>query len=203
MAEVHEWKGKHYLFGSCKAENRARATHIYVADSPMGEFVPVSKDPITPNEWECLDGTFFVENGKPYMGFCHEWTQVKNGEICAVELSEDLTAAKGKPFVLFRAGDNPSVSELRENSGDYVTDGPFLFKEKGKLRMIWSSFYKGRYLVLEAEADNLRGEWKHFGGRFDFDGGHAMLFETLEGKRMIALHYPNTVMQERANFLPF
>lgn len=169
----------------------------------MGEFVPVSKDPITPNEWECLDGTFFVENGKPYMGFCHEWTQVKNGEICAVELSEDLTAAKGKPFVLFRAGDNPSVSELRENSGDYVTDGPFLFKEKGKLRMIWSSFYKGRYLVLEAEADNLRGEWKHFGGRFDFDGGHAMLFETLEGKRMIALHYPNTVMQERANFLPF
>ena len=75
--------------------------------------------------------------------------------------------------------------------------------EEGKLKMIWSSFYKGRYMVLEAEADSLLGEWKHGGSKFDFDGGHAMLFNTLEGKRMISLHSPNIAGLERACFYEY
>ena len=202
-AEVHKWGGKYYLFGSCKAEDRCRATAIFVSDTPDGKFVPVSDIPKTPGEWECLDGTFFVEDGKPYMIFSHEWVQIGNGEIWASELYSDLSHTVGEPFMLFRASDNPAVSELEAGSGNYVTDGPFLFSDDGKVKMIWSSFYEGRYLVLEAESDSLRGKWHHGGSRFDFDGGHAMIFDTLDGVRMISLHAPNTAGEERAHFYNF
>lgn len=199
-SEVHKWGGKYYLFGSCKREGKCRATHIFVSDSPDGEYLPVSKYPITPEGWECLDGTFYVEDGTPYMVFCHEWVQVKDGEIWAQELSTDLSHAVGEPFMLFKASDNQSVSEIEAGSGNYVTDGPFLYREDGRLHMIWSSFYNGRYLVLDAESDSIRGKWIHGGSRFDFDGGHAMIFTTIGGERMIALHSPNKAGFERAAF---
>ena len=202
-SELHKYNGKYYLFGSCKAEDKCRGTHIFVCDTPNGHFEPVSDKPITPGDWECLDGTFFVEDGVPYMVFCHEWVQAKDGEIWAVPLKDDLSAAAGEPRMLFKASDNPDVSELHAGKGTYVTDGPFLWQEDGKVKMIWSSFYRGRYLVLEAEADSLLSQWRHGGSRFDFDGGHAMLFTTLEGKRMIALHKPNKANYERAFFCEF
>ena len=198
--ELHKYNGKYHLFGSCKAENQHRATHIFVCDTPDGEFVPLTEKPITPSDWDCLDGTFWIEDGKPYIVFSHEWTQVGNGEICAMQLSEDLKQAVSEPFLLFRASDNPNVSELKGQSDAYVTDGPFLYREDGKTKMLWSSFYKGRYLVLDALSDSLRGEWNHGGSRFDFDGGHAMLFEKLDGTKMISLHSPNKADMERAFF---
>ena len=134
------------------------------------------------------------------MIFCHEWVQIKDGEIWAVALSKDLSRAVGDPFRLFKASDNPGVSELRQKTGDYVTDGLFLFREDGKVKMIWSSYFNGRYLVLEAESDSLGGKWTHKGSKFDFDGGHAMIFTTLKEKRMISLHAPNKTGFERAVF---
>ncbi|MBQ7335780.1 MAG: family 43 glycosylhydrolase [Clostridia bacterium] len=203
--EVHAYNGKYYLFGSCKADGYCRGTQIFVSDTPDGIFVPVSPVPATPLDWECLDGTFYVEDGVPYIVFSHEWLQVKDGEICAIRLSEDLSHAVGEPFLLFRASDNPAVTEIQHpGSGNYVTDGPFLFREDGKLKMIWSSFYYGKYLVLEAESESLKGTWTHRGSRFDFDGGHAMLFETLDGVRTISLHCPNTPHgAERAFFCKY
>ena len=201
--EVHLYKGKYYLFGSCKADNKHRATHIFVCDTPDGEFVPLTEHPITPLNWECLDGTFWVENGKPYIVFSHEWTQIQIGEIWAAELSENLKNTVGEPFLLFRATDNPNVSELNGHPGAYVTDGPFLYREDGKLNMIWSSFYNGRYLVLHAWSEALTGEWSHGKSAFDFDGGHAMLFYKLNGQRMISLHAPNTANNERAMFFGY
>ena len=202
--EVHLYNGKYYLFGSCCSETQLKATHIFVSDSPEGPFLPVSPEPATPREWACIDGTLWVENSTPYVVFCHEWSQIKNGEICAIPLADDLSKPIGEPVTLFAAHDNPFVTEHDyEGSGNYVTDGPFLFREDGKLKMIWSSFYNRRYLVLEAEADSLLGEWTHKGSRFDFDGGHAMIFETLAGQKMISLHRPNAIGKERATFLPF
>ena len=202
-AEMHEYKGRFYLFASFKAKGRCRGTQILVCDTPDGTFTPVSDLPITPPDWECLDGTFFVENGTPYTIFCHEWVQIKNGEIWAVPLKDDLSAPDGEPILLFRASDNPGVSEYQAGKGTYVTDGPFLWRDGDRVRMIWSSFYKGRYLVLEAEADSVRDTWRHRGSRFDFDGGHAMIFEALDGKRMISLHSPNTANLERAFFCEY
>ena len=198
--EVHKYRDRYYLFGSCKADGKCRATHIFVCDTPDGEYIPVSDKPITPAGWECLDGTLFLENDIPYIIFSHEWVEVGDGEIWAMPLSDDLTHAIGDPFLLFKASDNPNVSELERDSGNYVTDGPFLYREDGKVKMIWSSFYRGMYLVLDAESDSIHGKWTHGGSRFDFDGGHAMIFPSLSGKRMIALHAPNQADFERAVF---
>lgn len=202
--EVHRYNGKYYLFASFKSGDRCRGTQILVCDTPDGTFVPLSEYPVTPENWECLDGTFWVDNGVPYIIFCHEWLQVKDGEIWAMPLTADLSAPAGEPFMLFRASEAKDVSELTGGSGNYVTDGPFFYTENGKLSMIWSSFLYGRYVVLKAESDGgLRGNWTHLGSQLDFDGGHAMLFNTLEGKRMISLHSPNNGPLERAFFAEF
>ena len=201
--EMHKYNGKYYLFATCFNPEIGRGTQIFVCDTPNGKYVPMTERPITPSDWQCLDGTLFVDDGKPYMVFCHEWSQVGDGEILAMPLTDDLSAPAGEPKLLFKASENPGVSELTEGTGTYVTDGPFLWHEDGKIKMIWSSFYKCRYMVLDAEADSLLGKWKHGGSKFDFDGGHAMLFNTLEGKRMISLHSPNIAGLERACFYEY
>ena len=203
--EVHIYNGKYYLFGSCKAEGKRRATQIFVCDTPDGKFKPLAEKPQTPSDWECLDGTFYVEDGVPYIVFCHEWVQICDGTICAQRLSDDLSTPIGEPIFLFKATDNPDVVMCKGkiHSG-YVTDGPFFYREDGKLKMIWSSYTSKGYAVLGVESDGgLFGKWTHKGGKFDFDGGHAMLFETLDGKRMISLHSPNSANNERAAFFEF
>lgn len=203
--EVYFYRGRYYLFGSFKAEGRCRATQILASDDPLGKFFPLTDRPITPDGWECLDGTLWVENDVPYLVFCREWLQTENGEMWAVPLSPDLTERTGDPFLLFRAGDNPYVDSFVGAAGDHcrVTDGPFLYREKDKLKMIWSSFSDGKYAVLEAETDYIRGAWKHKKGRFEFEGGHAMLFDDLNGNVKISLHQPNNPPEERACFLDF
>lgn len=200
--EVHKYNGKYYLFGSFTSDTHHRGTQILVSDTPDGKFTPITELPVTPSDWECLDGTLWTENGVPYIVFCHEWTQIGNGEICAMPLSDDLSHAIGEPTVLFKATDNPFVTPVH-GEGNFVTDGPFIYRENGKLNMIWSSFTNGRYQVLIAQSDSLLGKWAHEDGRFEFDGGHAMLFETLDGERMISLHSPNTKNDERAVFYKY
>lgn len=199
-SELHRYKDKFYLLGSCIADGKCRGTHIFVCDTPDGDFMPLSDEPITPRDWECLDGTLWLENGVPYIVFCHEWLQVKDGEICAVQLSDDLTRRVGEPFLLFRASENPYVSELKQGTGNYVTDGPFLYCENGKINMLWSSSYKGKYAVFLAQSNSIKGKWEHKKTDFDFDCGHAMMFERLDGELMLSLHYPNTTNNERAVF---
>ena len=115
-----------------------------------------------------------------------------------MHLSKDLKTAVSEPFLLFRTSGNPNVSELKGHCGAYVTDGPFYTVRTEKRK--WSGHYNGRYLVLDAWNDTLDGKWQHGGSRFDFDGGHAMMFEKLDGTKMISLHSPNTANMERAAF---
>lgn len=204
--EVHKYKDSYYLFVSLKSGDRARGTQIFRAESPLGKFMPISEFPVTPEDWESLDGTLYVEDGKPYMIFCHEWVQISDGTICAVELEKDLSAPVGKPFVLFAASENPHISELCLKGGrkGIITDGPYPYLEDGKLKMIWSSFKDGRYVIIGAQSDGgIKGTWTHTPPIYDFDGGHAMIFYSLEGKRKISLHSPNYGKLERAVFLDF
>ena len=91
--EVHVYNGRYYLFGSCRSNGAHRATQIFVCDTPDGEFVPVAPEARTPADWECLDGTLYIDReDKPYIVFCHEHMQIMAGTICCVPLSDDLTA---------------------------------------------------------------------------------------------------------------
>ena len=204
--EVHLYNDKFYMFASFKSETKHRGTQILVSDTPDGLF-EVWSDVITPKEWECLDGTLWVEDGIPYMVFCHEWTQIKDGNVCAVRLSEDLKRSCGEPFILWKASDSKWVVGYGEfNSGLNITDGPFLFKDKsGRLCSIWSSFCKNGYAIGKAYSDNgkINGNWiNEEQPIFDKDGGHGMIFKTFDGRYLLSLHVGNgTEGAERPNFI--
>ncbi len=206
--EVHPWRGMFYLFASFKSETRRRGTAILRAASPMGPFEPWSRGPVTPAEWECLDGTFYASpDGIPYIVFCHEWVQAGDGEILAMRLTPDLKAPEGGPFLMFRASEAPWSREIRHSSGvsGFVTDGPFLWrKEDGTLLCLWSGFSEKGYAQGLAASDNggIDGRFIQLDPLFLEDGGHGMLFRTREGQTCLAIHSPNTHLLERPRFMP-
>ncbi len=197
--ELHVFGGRFYIFAAFKASDHARAVQILSSDRIEGPY-EVWSEPVTPPDWECLDGTLYVEDGVPYMVFCHEWTQVGNGEMCLLRLSDDLKTAVGEPALLFRASDDPNVCTLHEGKDDFVTDGPFLFRSKnGRLLMLWSSFSKRGYLeaVAVSETGSVKGPWKHLRPLSEEDGGHGMLFAGFDGKLYFTMHRPNSHELER------
>lgn len=206
--EVHFRQGYFYMFASFKSESRRRGTAILRSASPLGPFEPWSEGPVTPEDWECLDGTFYVSpDGTPYMVFCHEWVQAGDGEIHAMPLTEDLRAPAGKPFLLFRASDAPWSRKVHHSSGidGTVTDGPFLWrKEDGTLLCLWSGFSEKGYAQGLAVSDNgdIDGHFTQLAPLFPEDGGHGMLFRSMQGGLFLALHSPNKHLLERPRFIP-
>lgn len=196
--EVHKYKDKFYMFVSFFSEARGRATQILSSDSPEGPFLPFTDDAVTPHGWMSLDGTFYVDkNGKPYIVFCHEWVQVKDGEIHAMPLTDDLSAPAGEPILLFKASEPDWADKTRDT---FVTDGPFMYRTKsGKLLMIWSTFTESGYTQAVAYSDNgeIDGKWLHADPLFKENGGHGMIFDDLNGVKHLILHSPNENPLER------
>ncbi len=198
--EVHEYCGKFYMFATFGKENGLRGTYILVSDSPEGEFTPLTGKAITPYEWECLDGTFYVEDGVPYCVFCHEHTQIFDGTVNYIQLSTDLRQAVSQPKTLF-AGSSFLKREGSEECHN-VTDGPFMHRLKnGNLIMIWSTV-DGKYYQCVCTSDNgkIDGEWSHLPTVFDDNGGHGMIFTGLDGELYLTLHCPNNQPDERPAF---
>ncbi len=199
--EVHVYQGKYYMLATFTRECGLRGTFALCADSPMGPFLPHSEGQLTPEEWECLDGTLYVNpEGRPYLVFCHEHTQIIDGTICFVELSRDLRRAVGQPVTLFKA----SESGWAEGLGDhFVTDGPFMYRtETGELLMIWSSFIGGRYVVLSVKfMDGALGlDLAHQPPIITDDGGHGMIFRGHDGL-YLTFHTPNASGAEHPCFV--
>lgn len=197
--EVHKYNGRFYMFASFISEGRNRATQILVSDTPDGRFAPLSDSPATPAEWMSLDGTLHIDKkGNPHIVFCHEHSQIKNGTVCEIELSKDLTKAVSEPRTLF-AGADPWWA--RKESQNWVTDGPFLYRgESGRLYMIWSSFTDDGYVqaVSYSDNDDISGNWKHdLPLLAEKDGGHGMIFTSFEGELYLILHRPNNNPMER------
>ena len=197
--EVHKYQGSYYMFVSFKSDNRCRGTQILKADSPKGPFLVHGNGPVTPENWECLDGTLYVENGKPYIVFCHEWLQVGGGEMCALELTQNLKEAVGEPVLLFK-GSHPAWA-VGYKDGAYETDGPFMYRTKeGELMMLWASLRGSVYCeALSYSTDGtLFGKWEHKEQLlFEEDGGHGMLFKDKEGMLRFICHQPNETLKER------
>lgn len=210
--EVYFYNGKFYMFASFKAENKFRGTQILVCDTPDGKFKIHSKKPVTPENWECLDGTLYIDkNSEPWMIFCHEWTQVTDGKMCAIRLKKDLTESIGEPITLFTASSADwAVGAVNKVNGKekrvYVTDGPYPHRTaEGKLLLLWSSGGAEGYAIGLAESDNgdITGKWTHQKELlFKKDGGHGMIFTDLSGKAYVTLHSPNHTPDERPCFFP-
>lgn len=210
--EVHKYEGAYYLFTTLTEKNGSapikamdpkakeknltpRGTWVFKAESPLGPFKPVKMGPVPPKEWMTLDGTLYVEDGQPYMVFCHEWCQVDNGRMCYAPLAKDFASFTAPPKTMFAARDAmPGAS--------HVTDGPFFYRSprNGDLYMIWSNFVKGHgYCVLlrKSTTGKIAGPWTKDEILYGKNGGHGMLFRTFDGKLLLTLHQPNSGEAER------
>lgn len=206
--ECHPWQGRYYLFASFARDERQRGTQILAADTPDGPYRLHSDGPVTPRDWECLDGTLWVaKDGKPWMVFCHEWVQVGDGEMCAMPLTDDLRAAAGAPRLLFRASDAAwsAPFEAHGRNNNRVTDGPFFHRlPGGALLMLWSTGSREGYAMGYAVSDSgdVLGPWRQSEAPiYDRDGGHGMLFRDFTGRLWMTLHQPNNSPNERPVWL--
>lgn len=214
-AELWQNGGKYYYFATFTnrdvqidtvANNviDRRACHILVADNPMGPYRQMEHDKYLPAEKPTLDATlWFDTNKKPYMIYCHEWLQNRNGTVEKIELASDFSGTVGEGKILFRASDSPWS---RENTDDgsvrpnMVTDGPFVFKTgKGKLGMIWTSWIHDKYTqgVAYSESGTLNGPWVQEPEPITPSNyGHGMIFRDFKGNWLMCLHSHSVVKGE-------
>lgn len=216
-AEIHKIGDKYYYAGTYSDHSEIiqaiprrynvphNQTYLLRSDSPEGPFVPFSIEPgydYQPHDWDCIDGTLYEENGKIYMIFVHEWTQLIDGTMDYIELSPDLTyTVSKKPVTLFRASECPACGEMNGlgeatfglKMPGWVTDGPQMFRtQTGKLGMLWSTWGKERYLqaVCYSESGTIDGPWIQEEEPFlANNSGHGMLFRTFEGKLIYVVHH--------------
>jgi arabinan endo-1,5-alpha-L-arabinosidase len=209
--EVHEYRGGCFMFASFKRDGARRATQILGAESPRGPYRVHSPSPVTPADWECLDGTLHVDSaGLPWLVFCHEWVQVRDGQVCAVRLSEDLRFPVGVPRLLFTASSAPWTIPHRKKDGsidaaERVTDGPFLHRTaSGTLLLLWSSFSETGYSmgIARSESGSLEGPWRHLDSPLlSGDCGHGMVFRDFSSRLLASAHAPNRTPEERPVFV--
>ena len=204
--ELHKYKDKYYLFLTFDTRNPlpeqwrdwlprvTRGSQVLESDKATGPFKAFQNHSTLPTDMMTLDGTLWVENDVPYMVFCHEWVQIKDGTVEYVQLKDDLSEIVGQPKRLFN-GSDAAWSKKSEQYGCHVTDGPFLYPSKsGKLFMVWTSGgYKGYTQgIAISESGKLAGPWKQQDQPiYEKDGGHGMIFKTFDGKPMMVLHSPN------------
>jgi beta-xylosidase len=229
--EVHFYQGKYFLFATLnnydkKIEQPARpsqnsnvtkievtyngigphlrGTQVFVSDSPEGPFKTIVDRPIAPADYMSLDGTLYFEDDIPYMVYAHEWTQLVDGAMEAIQMKPDFSGSVGDPIYLFKASDAPWLKDRTTTANtpqNYVTDGPELFRTRGgKLLMIWSSYQHGQYVetLAHSESGKFKGPWKQDHILVGEDSGHGMLFRTFAGKLMLVLHQPFNARLARA-----
>lgn len=205
--ECHYYNGSFYLFATYKsAATGHRGVSVFKAAAPYGPFEEISDGHVTPKDWDSIDGTLYMEDGKPYMVFVHEWTSMEDevGDMSYAPMSDDLTRLTGEPVSMFKADSAPWTDS-------HVTDGPYLFRtESGRLVMLWSNFNKKGYAVGTVFSTNgkLSGKWRHNAtplyqkqGKDGLEGGHGMLFHATDGRWLLSIHSPNGGAPERIKFL--
>ena len=211
-SEFHIYQNQFYIFATFGiTERNHKGTMILRADKPLGPYHLHSDGYITPEDWNCLDGTLYVSaSGDPYMVFSHEWVDIGDGEICAARFSKDLTHPISEPVTLFSASQGkPWVRSLTNRQWDgpiYVTDGPFLYRKSPReLLLLWASFGEHGYVEAVARSDNgeIDSHWTiDEKPLFADNGGHGMVFESKEGQTYLVLHQPNKTPEEHPVLIP-
>jgi arabinan endo-1,5-alpha-L-arabinosidase len=205
--EVHLYRGRFYLFATFTSDTLRRGTQILKGSSILGPYSSLRNKAVTPSEWECLDGTLYIDDlGTPWIVFCHEWVQVHDGAMYAMPLKLDLSGPADDPRLLFRASEASWPRSLERRDGSRrkdarVTDGPFLHRqEDGRLVMVWSSLSHQGYAMgcAVSQSGLITGPWKQNPHPLiEKDGGHGMVFKNFDGELQLTYHTPNKTPFER------
>lgn len=211
--ECFFYQGSFFLVTTLGAADRKKGIYILKSDSPTGPFTPHSGR-ITPEDWTCIDGTLYFEDGTPYLIFSHtleDRGDAIHGDFCIMKLTKDLRAAASVPETLFCAKDTAwakpfpyAKEEFGIEEECYFSDGPsLLLLENGKLYMILSSWSVHGYAVGVAVSDSgkVQGPWRQQEvPLYAENGGHGMFFQDLGGNIVFTLHSPNDKYCERPVF---
>ncbi len=186
--EIHKVGNEFWLFVTLEPKGGKRGTYLLISDKVDGEYD--FKGRVTPEDMFTLDGTLWVENSVKYVVYCYEWVEAHDGHIRAVKLNDDYTIDLSTDKLLFKASANVFYPRGGSN---LITDGPFLYEDEGKLKMLWSTVGGERgYMLISAVSDGgLFDKWTQDELIYDRDGGHGMIFETKENERKILIHSPN------------
>ena len=83
---------KYYLIATFGTEGKPKGIQILESDTPAGPFALLTECPITPKDWNCLDGTVYTDaSGTSWLVFSHSFPQEPGGAITAARLSDDMT----------------------------------------------------------------------------------------------------------------
>lgn len=199
-----------FLITTLGAADRKKGVYVLRSDSPLGPFAPYGVR-LTPEDWSCIDGTLYLEEGKPWLLFSHSVEDDPKGDMCLLPLKEDLSGPAGEPVTLFSAAEAPwarpvpfAKAEFGMDGDVYFTDGPCVKKlHNGELIMTWSSWSERAYAVGVAMSENgrVRGPWRQLETPlYPANGGHGMLFQEKDGSLFFTLHTPNEKYLERPAF---
>ncbi len=198
----------YYMFASFEGSDGLKGTSVLKADSPLGPFKEWSNGALTMPGHDCIDGTLYIEEGKPYMIYCHGWdcddrncydpnadahdTTKVMGSMAYVELSPDLkTIAEG-------AEHHEWFDAKYGDMYNFVTDGPFVYTNNGQKYLLWSTTDQSpdpiSYKTMCTPFGKL-GETINIGQQttilYDNDGGHGMVFTDFAGNDCLVIHAPN------------
>ena len=213
--EVHAYRGAYYMFATFKGGiGEDRGTAVLKAERPEGPFREHSKGHVTLKGHECLDGTFYVDSdGKPWVVFCHEWTELFYGKIKALPLKEDQTGVLDvDPIVIVDTETDclpwiRLMHDPRVRKKGYLTDAPYFHRlSGGALLMMWSSYTldaapdssgedDGGYVIAGciSRSGKMEGPWEHIPELLlDHNAGHSALFYDLEGNLKLISHCNDT-----------
>ena len=199
-----------FLITTLGAADRKKGIYVLRSDSPLGPFVPFGAR-LSPEDWSCIDGTLYLEEGKPWLIFSHSFEDDPKGDMCLLPLKEDISGPAGEPVTLFSAAEAPwarpvpfAKAEFGMDGDVYFTDGPCVKKlPGGELIMTWSSWSEQAYAVGVAMSENgrVRGPWRQLGTPlYPANGGHGMIFTEKDGSLCFTLHTPNDKYLERPAF---
>lgn len=203
--EIHQYKGKYYMIGTGGSPVRAKGILILVSDSPGGPYSPLSDRPYTPPQYQCLDGTLYVDKkGDPWLVYSREWTSAHDGQMRAIRLKDDLTAPLpgADDILLFSASSAPWSASWDGGSGTpkWLTDGPQLMRlSDNNLVMAWSSntilpkpIHWGYAVGLAySTSGEITGPWvQEKRPLYNGFAGHGMLFRHPTEGIKLSVHQP-------------
>ena len=207
--ECYKRNHKFYLITTLGAQGCKKGIYVLEGEHPQGPF-SLYGSRLTPEEWNCIDGTLYFEDEKVFLIFSHSFEDTPDGDMCMVELEKNLSKPVGTPQTLFSAKEAEwarpvpfAEAEFGMKGDVYFTDGPCVFKEGQQLYMTWSSWGAHAYAVgiAVSESGRIEGPWTQMKEPvWPENGGHGMVFTDKTGERLFTLHYPNDKEKEHPCF---